>query len=65
MTRMQAAFAVGELTKRANGSGLKLYLNAGAVLTGTVTYDEDSALLVVDGGRAFVRCEQCAAIEMT
>jgi hypothetical protein len=65
MTRKQAAYAVSELAKRANGTALKLYLNGGSVLTGSVEYDDDSALLIVDGGRAYVRAEQCAAIEVS
>jgi hypothetical protein len=31
---------------------------------GKLEYDEGSALLIIDGGRAYVRCVQCAAIEI-
>jgi hypothetical protein len=62
MTRAQAKHAVEQLASKANGSTLTVYLNGGAVLRGKVAYDEATGLLVVDYGRAFIRCEQTAAI---
>ena len=64
MTRDQAKLAVNEIAARANGSALRIYLNGGAVLSGRAAYDEDSGLLIVDNGRAYIRAEQTAAIEI-
>jgi hypothetical protein len=65
MTKQQAKCALDQIASKANGSVLAVYLNAGAVLRGKVAYDEDGGLLFVDEGRAFVRCEQCATLEVT
>ena len=64
MTRAQAKLAVAEIAARADRKPVKVFLNGGAVLSGRVEYDENSGLLIVDNGRAFVRAEQTAAIEI-
>jgi hypothetical protein len=65
MTRDQAQHALTEIATRGNGSApVAIYLNGRAVLHGRVAYDESTGLLVVDDGRAYIRCEQCAAIEI-
>ena len=64
MTRIQAKLAVNEIAARANGSTLRIFLNGGAILRGHVAYDDTTGLLVLDGGRGYVRCEQCAAVEI-
>ena len=64
MTRAQAKLALTEIAALADRKPVKLYLNGGAVLSGHVAYDDDSGLLIVDSGRAYVRAEQTAAIEI-
>ena len=64
MTREQAELAVSEIAALADRKPVKLYLNGGAVLSGRVEYDENSGLLIVDNGRAYIRAEQTAALEI-
>jgi hypothetical protein len=64
VTRAQAKLAVSEIAARANGSAIKVHLNGGSIVVGTVAYDDTTGLLVVDHGRAYVRAEQAAAIEI-
>ena len=64
MTRDQAKLAVSEITARADRKPVKVFLNGGAVLSGRVEYDDETHLIIVDHGRAYVRAEQCAAVEI-
>ena len=64
MTREQAKLAVNEIAALADRKPVKLYLNGGAILSGRVEYDDETHLIIVDHGRAYVRAEQCAAIEI-
>ena len=64
MTKQQAKFAVAEIAALADRKPVKLYLNGGAILSGRVEYDDETHLIIVDHGRAYVRAEQTAAIEI-
>jgi hypothetical protein len=60
VTRDQAKFALDQLAS--NGS-VAIYLNGvGKAFVGSVTYDPNTGLIVIDGNRAFVRGEQVSAI---
>ena len=65
MTREQASNAIDELAERGYAGPVAVYLNSvGKAFFGTVAVNDDG-LLVVDGGRVFVRCEQVSAIEVS
>ena len=65
MTREQASNAVDELAASGYAGSVAVYLNSvGKAFFGTVAVNDDG-LLVVDGGRVFVRCEQVSAIEVS
>ena len=63
MTPEQASNAIDEMTERGYAGPVAVYLhNVGKAFFGTVAVNGDG-LLVVDGGRVFVRCEQVSALE--
>ena len=64
MTREQASNAIDELAASGYAGPVAVYLhNVGKAFFGTVAVNGDG-LLVVDGGRVFVRCEQVSALEV-
>jgi hypothetical protein len=64
MTREQASNAIDEPAESGYAGPVAVYLNSvGNAFVGTVVVN-DVGLLVVDGGRVFVRCEQASAIEV-
>ena len=65
MTCEQAAAAIDELASRGYTGPVTIYIhNIGKAFVGTVAVN-DVGLLVVDGGRVFVRCEQVSALEVS
>ena len=65
MTPEQASNAIDEMAARGYVGPVTVYLhNVGKAFFGTVAVNDDG-LLVVDGGRVFVRCEQVSAIEVS
>jgi hypothetical protein len=65
MAREQASNAVDELAASGYVGPVAVCLNSvGKAFFGTVAVN-DAGLLVVDGGRVFVRCEQVSAIEVS
>jgi hypothetical protein len=64
MTREQASNAIDDLAESGYAGPVAVYLNnIGKAFVGTVAVNDDG-LLVVDGGRVFVRCEQVSALEV-
>ena len=65
MTPEQLSNAIDEMAKSGYAGSVAVYLNSvGKAFFGTVAVNDDG-LLVVDGGRVFVRCEQVSAIEVS
>ena len=65
MTPEQASNAIDEMAERGYAGPVAVYLhNVGKAFFGTVAVNDDG-LLVVDGGRVFVRREQVSAIEVS
>ena len=61
----QAGDGLDELAARGYAGPVTNYIhNIGKAFVGTVAVNDDG-LLVVDGGRVFVRCEQVSAIEVS